>query len=115
MVYYDSAADLRERVREHYAAAATTATGTASCCAGCGYGPIEVAEPGMAATFYTDAERRQLPAATVAASLGCGNPLAVADLRGGEIVLDHGSGGGIDVLLSARRVGPTGRAYGWTE
>jgi arsenite methyltransferase len=104
-----SAADLRERVREHYAAAAT---GTASCCEGCGCGPADVAEPGTAATFYTDTERRQLPAEAVAASLGCGNPLAVADLREGETVLDLGSGGGIDVLLSARRVGPTGRAYG---
>jgi arsenite methyltransferase len=104
-----SAADLRERVREHYAAAAT---GTASCCAGRGCGPVDVAEPGTAATFYTDAERRQLPAGAVAASLGCGNPLAVADLREGETVLDLGSGGGTDVLLSARRVGPAGRAYG---
>jgi arsenite methyltransferase len=127
MVDHDSAADLRERVREHYAAAAstatgttatgttatgTTATGTASCCEGCGCGPVDITEPGTAATFYTDAERQALPAEAVAASLGCGNPLAVADLRPGETVLDLGSGGGIDVLLSARRVGPTGRAYG---
>jgi arsenite methyltransferase len=115
MVDHDPAADLRERVREHYAAAATatgTTAGTASCCEGRGCGPVDIAEPGTAATFYTDAERQVLPAAAVAASLGCGNPLAVADLRPGETVLDLGSGGGIDVLLSARRVGPTGRAYG---
>jgi arsenite methyltransferase len=62
--------------------------------------------------LYSEAERRLLPADAVAASLGCGNPLAVADLRAGETVLDLGSGGGIDVLLSASRVGPTGTAYG---
>jgi arsenite methyltransferase len=104
---------LREQVREHYAAAATAAaaTGTASCCGDCG-GPVDMAEPALGAALYTDAERLQLPADAVAASLGCGNPLAVADLRAGETVLDLGSGGGIDVLLSARRVGPTGTAYG---
>jgi arsenite methyltransferase len=105
---------LREQVREHYAAAATAvaATGTASCCGDCGCGPVDVAEAAPGAALYTNAERQQLPAEAVAASLGCGNPLAVADLRAGETVLDLGSGGGIDVLLSARRVGPTGTAYG---
>jgi SAM-dependent methyltransferase len=63
-------------------------------------------------TFYSDLERTDLPDAAVLASLGCGNPIAVADLHPGETVLDLGSGGGIDVLLSARRVGPTGRAIG---
>jgi arsenite methyltransferase len=106
-----SAGLLREQVREHYAAAAA-ATGTASCCGDCGCGPVDVAEPALGAALYTAAERQQLPAEAVAASLGCGNPLAVADVRDGETVLDLGSGGGIDVLLSARRVGPTGRAYG---
>jgi arsenite methyltransferase len=67
----DSPTDLRERVREHDA---TTATGTASCCEGCGCGPVDIAEPGTAATFCTDAERQALPAEAVAASLGCGNP-----------------------------------------
>jgi len=107
-----SAARLREQVRAHYAAAATAVTDTASCCAGCGCGPVDVAEPASGAALYPEADREQLPADAVAASLGCGNPLAVADLREGETVLDLGSGGGIDVLLSARRVGPTGRAYG---
>jgi SAM-dependent methyltransferase len=63
-------------------------------------------------TFYSDADRAQLPDEAVLASLGCGNPIAVADLNPGERVLDLGSGGGIDVLLSAQRVGPTGRAIG---
>jgi hypothetical protein len=114
MVDHDSAADLRERVREHYAAAASTATGTASCCEGCGCGPVDIAEPGTAAMFYTDAERQALPADAVAASLGCGNPLAVADLRAGETVLDLGSGGGIDVLLSAAGSDPPAGRTGWT-
>ncbi len=67
---------------------------------------------GFGARLYAGADRDALPAEAVAASLGCGNPLAVADLHAGETVLDLGSGGGIDVLLSARRVGPTGKAYG---
>ena len=67
---------------------------------------------GWGAELYPDADRHALPAEAVAASLGCGNPLVVADLHEGETVLDLGSGGGIDVLLSARRVGPTGKAYG---
>jgi SAM-dependent methyltransferase len=66
----------------------------------------------VGAGLYGEAERAELPSGAVAASLGCGNPLMVADLRPGETVLDLGSGGGIDVLLSARRVGPTGIAYG---
>jgi len=77
----------------------------ARCC-----GPTGEAAFGEA--LYTDLERAGLPDAAVLASLGCGNPTAVAELREGEVVLDLGSGGGIDVLLSARRVGPTGFAYG---
>jgi SAM-dependent methyltransferase len=104
--------DLREEVREHYAAAARAVDeglaaddrdADSACCApgdGCGV------------KFYDVALRDQLPEEAVLASLGCGNPTAVADLREGEIVLDLGSGGGIDVLLSATRVGPTGKAYG---
>ncbi|WP_405797663.1 arsenite methyltransferase [Streptomyces sp. NBC_01506] len=102
--------DLRETVRRRYAAAAVQVTEGGGCC-----GPtvtaIEVGET-FGSTLYAAAERDQLPAEAVAASLGCGNPTAVADLREGERVLDLGSGGGIDVLLSARRVGPTGKAYG---
>jgi SAM-dependent methyltransferase len=93
--------DLRETVREHYAAAAgMVAEGGTACCG-----------PDMSAR-YTDAERAELPERAVAASLGCGNPTAVAQPHEGDRVLDLGSGGGIDALLSARRVGPTGMAFG---
>jgi SAM-dependent methyltransferase len=104
--------DLRDRVRDRYAAAATAVTAgmPASCC---GVGADDVqGSAGFGAELYAGTDRGSLPAGAVAASLGCGNPLAVADLHDGETVLDLGSGGGIDVLLSARRVGPTGRAYG---
>ncbi len=95
---------IHDMVRERYAAAASqAATGTGACC-----GP----EDGIGAGLYSVLERDELPDAAVLASLGCGNPTAVADLREGERVLDLGSGGGIDVLLSAKRVGPTGRAFG---
>src|SRR5512141_2059345 len=93
--------DIHEQVRERYAAAAKTAE--AGCCAvDTDYGP----------ELYSALERAELPNAAVLASLGCGNPIAVAELKPGERVLDLGSGGGIDVLLSAKRVGPTGRAIG---
>ena len=95
---------IHELVRERYAASALrAASGTGACC-----GP----EDGIGAGLYSVLERDALPDAAVLASLGCGNPTAVADLREGERVLDLGSGGGIDVLLSAKRVGPTGRAFG---
>ncbi|MBA2264325.1 MAG: arsenite methyltransferase, partial [Chloroflexi bacterium] len=95
---------IHDMVRERYALAANqAATGTGACC-----GP----EEGIGAGLYSVLERDQLPDAAVLASLGCGNPTAVADLHEGERVLDLGSGGGIDVLLSAKRVGPTGRAFG---
>jgi SAM-dependent methyltransferase len=117
------AGHLREEIREHYSRLAIVAKGgaPAECCGdacGCGgaattTGVIKgaAAQP-FGATLYDDAERGELPGAAVLASLGCGNPAAVAELRQGETVLDLGSGGGIDVLLSARRVGPTGLAYG---
>jgi arsenite methyltransferase len=95
---------IHEQVRERYAAAAIQASsGTGACC-----GP----EEGIGAGLYSALEQAELPDAAVLASLGCGNPTAVADLHEGERVLDLGSGGGIDVLLSAKRVGPTGRAFG---
>jgi arsenite methyltransferase len=107
----ESAELLREQVRERYAQAAR-AVGTGSS-ATCGDGSCC---DGKATDFgeglYSAAERAELPEAAALASLGCGNPTAVADLREGEVVLDLGSGGGIDVILSAKRVGPTGTAYG---
>ena len=104
-----SSGDLREAVRRRYAAAAGQAGGCGSAC--CTSQTVEV-DSNFGAGLYADDERDALPAEAVAVSLGCGNPVAVAELRSGERVLDLGSGGGIDVLLSARRVGPTGRAYG---
>jgi SAM-dependent methyltransferase len=108
--------DIREEVRAHYASAALTAAEGASCCGPTCCGPAESASAISAEVFggtlYGDDERGALPAAAVLASLGCGNPTAVAELREGETVLDLGSGGGIDVLLSARRVGPSGTVYG---
>ena len=101
-----SAEALRETVRERYAAAALAHTDPASI-AGCCTNP-----DASCGEHYAAGERDELPDTAVLASLGCGNPTAMADLREGETVLDLGSGGGIDVLLSARRVGPTGIAYG---
>jgi arsenite methyltransferase len=101
----------REQVRERYAAAATGAAD--GCCSAGSCAPESVVvDEGFGAGLYSAEERAGLPAEALAASLGCGNPLAVAELRPGETVLDLGSGGGIDVLLSARRVGPSGFAYG---
>jgi arsenite methyltransferase len=111
----DDADALRETVREHYAAAAlatTDPTAAAGCCdPGAAVITDEQAEL-FGGALYADGDRDELPDTAVLASLGCGNPTAMADLHEGEIVLDLGSGGGIDVLLSARRVGPTGTAYG---
>ncbi|MFE6886927.1 arsenite methyltransferase [Streptomyces sp. NPDC057694] len=105
----DHSIDLRETVRKRYAAAAVQVTeGGAACC---GPQAIEI-DDNFGGGLYAADEREALPAEAVAASLGCGNPTAVAELHEGERVLDLGSGGGIDVLLSARRVGPTGKAYG---
>jgi arsenite methyltransferase len=106
--------DLRETVRDRYAAAARAADGTdgAACC-GTDAAVITEEQAGrFGAALYAEDQRGALPDTAVLASLGCGNPTAVAELREGEAVLDLGSGGGIDVLLSARRVGPTGTAYG---
>ena len=105
---------LREQVRSTYAAAALRVqTGDTE---GCGCGPSSCCDPGTTGSFgadlYDKGDRDALPDAARLASLGCGNPTAVADLREGEVVLDLGSGGGIDVLLSARRVGETGKAFG---
>jgi arsenite methyltransferase len=106
--------EVRTQVRDRYAAAATAVTtgGSASCCGSDGGVQAIEIEEGFGSGLYADEDRDALPAEAVTASLGCGNPLAVADLHEGETVLDLGSGGGIDVLLSARRVGPSGKAYG---
>ena len=96
-------ADIHETVRLHYAEAALSVGAGDSCCGDA---------PNYGSALYSTLEHDELPDAAVMASLGCGNPIAVADLHEGERVLDLGSGGGIDVLLSAKRVGPTGRAFG---
>ncbi len=103
--------DLRETVRARYAAAAIAVTDRSATTECCGPQAVE-GEDNLGSAMYAASERDELPAEAVAASLGCGNPTAVAELREGEVVLDLGSGGGIDVLLSARRVGPAGKAYG---
>ena len=109
-----SAEELRERVRAKYAESARAVADNGEGC-GCGSGGccVDNTEGGkFGEALYAAEQRGELPDAAVLASLGCGNPTAVADLHEGEVVLDLGSGGGIDVILSARRVGPTGTAYG---
>jgi SAM-dependent methyltransferase len=106
--------DVRAIVREKYGEAARSVSRgkTGTCCgpgsSSCGPSTKDA----ITRDLYSDQEAAELPEAAVRASLGCGNPTALATLRPGEVVLDLGSGGGIDVLLSARRVGPTGFAYG---
>jgi arsenite methyltransferase len=109
-----TADELREAVRQRYAdAASVVSKGRAACDCGGGECCEHVSEDGgYGAALYRASERDELPETAVLASLGCGNPTAVAELRDGETVLDLGSGGGIDVILSAKRVGPTGTAYG---
>jgi SAM-dependent methyltransferase len=107
--------DVREQVHEHYRSAALSFLGDGpseqdGCCDdGCCGGGTQLSG---SAILYDPAVRAEVPDAAVLASLGCGNPTAVAELREGDAVLDLGSGGGLDVLLSAKRVGPTGKAYG---
>jgi arsenite methyltransferase len=106
----DSELEVHQIVRDHYAAAAVRArSAEASSC--CGTGCCDSGDP-ISTDLYTSGELATLPEQAILASLGCGNPTALAELREGETVLDLGSGGGIDVLLSARRVGPTGFAHG---
>ena len=100
--------DVKSAVRERYGQAARrVAEGAAGCC-----GAASSCCDPITADLYDAAQGGEVPADALAASLGCGNPTALAELKPGETVLDLGSGGGIDVLLSARRVGPTGRAFG---
>ena len=106
-----STQDIKATVRQRYGLAALrVSSGATSSCGGGSCGG-SAGDP-ITSNLYTDAQTAVLPAEAVLASLGCGNPTALADLREGEVVLDLGSGGGIDVLLSARRVGPSGKAYG---
>jgi ubiquinone/menaquinone biosynthesis C-methylase UbiE len=106
--------ELKEQIRDRYAERAQAVDAQQPCGCGCSCGPSAAIEPMDETTrgLYSIDETSELPAEAILASLGCGNPTALADLRPGEVVLDLGSGGGIDVLLSARRVGPTGKAYG---
>src|SRR5579859_4729424 len=105
-----STTDIKDVVKERYGQAALRVrAGGSSCCGatsapGCG-------DP-ITSNLYDASQAGQIPVEALLASLGCGNPTALAQLKPGEVVLDLGSGGGIDVLLSARRVGPTGKAYG---
>ena len=105
---------IKDTVRDKYGQAALKVlTGNRDGCCGDGRGGGEGGDCGLVSSnLYDAAETAALPPQAVLASLGCGNPTALADLHAGEVVLDLGSGGGIDVLLSARRVGPSGKAYG---
>jgi arsenite methyltransferase len=102
-----STMDVKEAVREKYSSAARRVSSRQSSCCG----PADCCSP-ITSNLYEKGETSALPENAVLASLGCGNPTALAELKPGETVLDLGSGGGIDVLLSAKRVGPSGKAYG---
>jgi arsenite methyltransferase len=105
-----SESNIQEAVKQKYGEAAKqVAAGATACCGG--GAELSGCDP-ITRNLYDEAQKSALPAEAVAASLGCGNPTALAKLQPGEVVLDLGSGGGIDVLLSAKRVGPTGKAYG---
>jgi SAM-dependent methyltransferase len=103
-------ASVQEQVKEKYASAARAVAESGSVQACCEPG-LRCCDP-ITTNLYSDEDKGLIPEKAVLASLGCGNPTALIDLRPGEVVLDLGSGGGIDVLLSAQRVGPTGKAYG---
>jgi SAM-dependent methyltransferase len=104
--------ELKQTIRERYAERAAAASATKSCGCCCSSAAPAVPQDESARGLYAVDETGDLPPKAVLASLGCGNPTALADLQPGEVVLDLGSGGGIDVLLAARRVGPGGKAYG---
>ena len=105
-----SGADIKEVVKEKYGQAALRVSGGGSSC--CGATAATGCCDPITSNLYDPSQAEQIPEEALLASLGCGNPTALAQLNAGETVLDLGSGGGIDVLLSARRVGPTGKAYG---
>jgi ubiquinone/menaquinone biosynthesis C-methylase UbiE len=106
-----AAADLKEIVRGKYGTAASQVKAGRTSCCGSSPSRTSCCDP-ITSNLYDAEQAGEVPDAALQASLGCGNPTALADLKPGEIVLDLGSGGGIDVILSARRVGPTGKAYG---
>lgn len=106
-----SVTDIKEVVKEKYGQAALRVKTGGSTCCGAAPAGISGCDP-ITSNLYDAAQSQQVPEEAILASLGCGNPTALAQLNPGEVVLDLGSGGGIDVLLSARRVGPTGKAYG---
>src|ERR1700752_5047466 len=106
-----STTDIKEVVKERYGQAALRVKSGGSSCCGATTGVGRGCDP-ITSNLYSAAEGEQVPEEAMLASLGCGNPTALAQLNAGEVVLDLGSGGGIDVLLSARRVGPSGKAYG---
>ncbi len=110
----DEGEGIREAVRERYAAAAVSVADEGEAASCCGPGALLSDEEAQVfgRALYDEGAQSKLPDTATMASLGCGNPTAVAELNAGETVLDLGSGGGIDVLLSAQRVGPTGKAYG---
>ena len=102
---------IKEAVQGKYSQAALQARSGAPASCGCGTSGCCGTDP-ITSNLYDESQAAAIPAEAMLASLGCGNPTALAELRAGEVVLDLGSGGGIDVLLSAKRVGPTGKAYG---
>jgi arsenite methyltransferase len=106
----DTPASVKDVVQEKYGQAALRVKSGGSAC--CGATPARECCDPISANLYDSTQAAQIPEEAMLASLGCGNPTALAQLHPGEVVLDLGSGGGIDVLLSARRVGPTGKAYG---
>src|SRR5438067_12780694 len=103
--------NIQDAVREKYGAIASSVQSASKTSGSCGPAACGCGDP-ITSNLYSDAEKGALPDTAVAASLGCGNPTALLQLEAGQTVLDLGSGGGIDVLLSAKRVGPTGKAYG---
>src|ERR1700682_113242 len=108
-----STEDVKEIVKEKYGnAALRVASGDGNSCCGHGRSGQDASCDPITSNLYNAAQEGEVPDTAIRASLGCGNPTALAELKPGEVVLDLGSGGGIDVLLSARRVGPTGKAYG---
>ncbi len=103
--------NVKDAVKERYSKAALRVVGGSQGCCGGSPSSLACGDP-ISSNIYDENQTRELPETAVLASLGCGNPTALAELKSGETVLDLGSGGGIDVLLSARRVGPSGKAYG---